>query len=207
MNKHRISTIILAVLILSGAVGAVVVNIDGSNLTPVSWFNSNKTIWDAKGNASYPVNLSNSSQVTNVLPNASIPLSSLNRSDVNVYSANESNISVAKQGNGSYAVNLVVPITSGGYTGQTFWNGSAACTVNKVYQNLNTTTRTVYIYISSFTAGNLDFNIGTTNPPNQNIYNLGTAGANMMIFIVPSNYYYAFNNMTGGTVRSCFEIN
>lgn len=106
-------TYIFIGLIFVSAVGAVVVNIDGSNLTPLSWFNSNKTIWDAKGNASYPVNVNNNTQVINFgaavnstmdrnasnmtytlpLPNSSIPLSALNETIISfarVYNSSNS---------------------------------------------------------------------------------------------------------------------
>lgn len=89
MNKvYRAISFFFIGMTLIGIATAVVVNIDGSNLTPLTWFNSNKTVWDAKGNASYPVNVSNA---TGTLPKVVMPANvSYNDSVVGLASAKPS---------------------------------------------------------------------------------------------------------------------
>ena len=94
--KINKSLILLVLLLTIGVASAIVVNIDGSGLTPLSWFNSNKTVWDAKGNASYPLDISNA---TGIAPNSTLPLSAMNQSATWVQG-----IGVTKESNNTYTV-------------------------------------------------------------------------------------------------------
>lgn len=84
--KINKSLIVLVMLLTAGIGSAVVVNIDGSGLTPLEWFQSNKTIWDAKPtNATVnPQNMNASNLTSGVAPDSTLPLSALNVSQAHV---------------------------------------------------------------------------------------------------------------------------